>query len=111
MVHRIAYPRPRQVIRVERLLYFGLRRLLAIFHLVLGSKLGCEFRVAEEALRFRSIVFFAPITLLLEVRCQLGIALSTNVLRYAMLDAPVDSDLGNRFRGLLVYRRVGFSTT
>lgn len=55
---------------------------------VLSDKLGFEFGVASEALRFRPIVLFAPVALLLEIGGQLRAALSTNSFRDAVLNAP-----------------------
>ena len=41
--------------------------LLAELGFVLGGELGCELRVANEALRLGTAVFFAPVALLLKV--------------------------------------------
>ena len=82
--------------RVSQRLPRGLGWFLAVLRLVLGGELVDQLGIAEEALRFRPLVLPAPVALLLAVRGDLRVALTADVLRHAVLDAPVFRPRGGR---------------
>jgi len=69
-------------------LAFGCWRFFAVLGFVLGGEFGFEFRVADEALRFGSAVFFTPVTFILEGFGNLRIAHAAIGFFYAVFVAP-----------------------
>lgn len=102
---------------VETFLFFRFGRFVAGLGLVASDEFVDSCGAANEALRFGAIMFFAPVTGLLEFCNQRFVALGTLFFGHAVLDAPPTPvtviDIGHRRcpGGIFLHRLTLAATT